>query len=518
MGAEDKKSNSDKGGFLQSLLASLFKSSGPDADKKKKLKNIAKNFSKSKFHMLYKPSSLEVQPAFAKLMYDFYKVTSQAQIYFRNINNPNQYKQRLITYSLSEKQAELLEHFDEQKILEMTKSIPVAKLKNQIEQELQQFSAEFEGERANKVENLYKALCLFKDFCSYDYYVLLRKFNAGFKEYSFNGSPTFEKIAADYIVDDLKDFIAVAFAITDETVVWTDLFEMLQKTTGKEMVSLGNWKKIIARVRALQAGRIFDMMIQMITQTPGYVSEFNSHVESLLDPYLDSLRTETSSLLNKISAQQKESKANSISMQIFGTATPQSLTYYVPGFNAIMEKKDLDTIIYSEPLNYLKAFLVEYLKRDIRTFYDVVVIRGQWDSSLSAPMSNAYQELLSISDQITAFDESFSEDGPLGLKIKTLLPKTGHDTGAINIINRVISDANDTAKGFILTSTQNLITIGKTLKQLIEDYSLSKPILVQNWKELEKYIEEPMKDFSVGIYKKIYLFVQLIQQYLNQAS
>ena len=104
------------------------------------------------------------------------------------------------------------------------------------------------------------------------------------------------------------------------------------------------------------------------------------------------------------------------------------------------------------------------------------------------------------------------------MKIKTLLPKTGHDNSAISIINRVISDANDAAKGFIITSTQNFVTIGKTIKQLIEDYSLSKTVLVQNWKELEKYIEQPMKDFSVGIYKKIYLFVQLMQQYLTQSE
>ena len=260
------------------------------------------------------------------------------------------------------------------------------------------------------------------------------------------------------------------------------------------------------------------MMIQMISQDPAYISDYQTNIDSLLDPYVDSLTSETLSLVNKISDQQKESKANNICLQIFGTASPQSLSHYVPSFNEQMIKKNLDQILYAEPLNYLKAFLVEYLKRDIREFYDVVVIRGQWDSSLSAPMSNAYQELLSVSDAITAFDDSFAEEGTMGVKIKTLLPKTGHDNSAISIINRVVSDANDTAKGFILTSSQNLVTIGKTIKQLIEDYSLSKPVLVQNWKELEKYIEQPMKDFSVGIYKKIYLFVQLMQQYLTQAE
>lgn len=510
--------NNGSGGFFQNLLASLFKSSNPEADKKRKLKNIAKAFSKTKFHMFYKPNTLEVTSAFAKMMYDFYKATSQGQVYFRNTPNPNQSKQRLITYSLSENQAALLEHFDEGKIMEMSKQIPIAKLKAQIEQELLTFKGEFEGERANKIENLYKAFCLFRDFCSYDYYVLLRKFNGALKEFSFEGSPNFDKITGDYIVDNIKDFIDVAFPITDETIVWTDLFEFFQQTTGKELVSQGNWKKIIARVRSIQATRTFDMMIQMISQDPSYVSDYQTNIESLLDPYVDSLTSETLSLVNKISEQQKESKANNICLQIFGTASPQSLSHYVPSFNEGMIKKNLDQILYAEPLNYLKSFLVEYLKRDIREFYDVVVIRGQWDSSLSAPMSNAYQELLTVSDSITAFDDSFAEEGAMGMKIKTLLPKTGHDNSAISIINRVISDANDTAKGFILTSSQNLVTIGKTIKQLIEDYSLSKPVLVQNWKELEKYIEQPMKDFSVGIYKKIYLFVQLMQQYLTQSE
>ena len=125
------------------------------------------------------------------------------------------------------------------------------------------------------------------------------------------------------------------------------------------------------------------------------------------------------------------------------------------------------------------------------------------------------QELLKISDEITAFDSDLSEDGASGLKIKNLLPKTAHDPGAENIINRVISDSNEQARGYLVTSAQDLITIGKTLKSLIEDYSKQKAEIVQNWRELERFLDHPMKEFSVGIYKKIYLFVQLMQQYLS---
>ena len=105
MSTSGKNTKSESsGGFFQNLFASLFKSSNPEADKKRKLKNIAKAFAKTKFHMFYKPNTLEVTSAFAKMMYDFYKATSQAQVYFRNSPNPNQNKQRLITYSLSENQ------------------------------------------------------------------------------------------------------------------------------------------------------------------------------------------------------------------------------------------------------------------------------------------------------------------------------------------------------------------------------------------------------------------------------
>ncbi len=514
------KNNNDSeqeksGSFFQNLFASLFAGSNPEAEKKRKLKAIAKAYSKSKYHNFYKPSSIEMQAPFGKLFYELYKAISSAQIYFKSAQNPAIFNRQIINYSLSDHQLELLEQLDEQKILELAKQIPFKELQQQVEEKLQAFSVEFDGARVGKTENIYKAFTLFKDFCMFDFYMILKKFDSSMQEFTFTSTPKLEKINAEYIVEDLKDFTAVAYAVTDDSVSWDDLFTMFKQTTGKDLISLGNWKKIVAKLKSIQLSGSFDLIIQHISQDPKYETELHYTYESLVEPYIDKIQNETRTLLDKISAQQKASKSNSICMQIFGTSDPHALSNYVPGFNAVLEKKNLSTIEFAEPLNYLKTFLLEYVKKDIREYFDVVVIRGQWDSSLSAPISNAYQELLKIADEITLFDDAFSEEGTMGIKIKTLLPKTAHDSGAENIINRVISDANEQAKGFILTSTQNLITIGKTIKQLIEDYQQSKPVIVQNWKELEKYIDVPMKDFCVGIYKKIYMFVQLIQQYLS---
>ena len=515
---EEKKAaqkQEEKQSFFQSLFSNLFKSSNPEAEKKRKLKAIAKAFSKTKYHNFYKPSTIEVMPPLAKLFYDIYKLISPAQIIFKTNQNPNLYKFQIINHSLSEKQVALLENFDQQKILELARTVPLQQLTAKMDEDFSVFSSEFDNERMNRTENLYKTFSIFQDFCCFDYYVLIKKFSSSIQEYNFNTQPNFDKINGEYITDDLKDFCATAYAITDENLNWNELFAYFKETQSTESISLGNWKKIVARIKNIQQSGAFDMIIRHISGNTEYVTTIPSHYTSLIEPYVDKIQEEIHTTLSKIGSQQKENKANQICEQIFGSTDFQTLHFYTTAANDAYTKKDLETYIYAEPLNYLKAFLLEYVKKDIREFYDVVVVRGQWDASLANPMSNAYQELLKISDEITTFDNDLSEDGGSGLKIKTLLPKTAHDPGAENIINRVISDSNEQARGFIITSAQDLITIGKTLKSLIEDYSKQKAEIVQNWRELERFLDHPMKEFSVGIYKKIYLFVQLMQQYLS---
>jgi len=512
--AAQKAAEGEKVSFFQSLFANLFKSSNPEAEKKRKLKAIAKAFSKTKFHNFYKPSTIEVLPAFAKLFYDIYKLISPAQIQFKSNQNPNLYKAQVINYSLSEKQVEVLDSFDQQNIMEQARTVPLQQLTNQIEEQFMAFSSEFDNERMNKTENLYKAFSCFQDFCCFDFYVLIKKFCTNFQEFNFNSQPSFEKINGEYITDDLKEFCSVAYSITDDGILWNELFAFFKATQSSESISLGNWKKIVARIKSLQQSEAFELMIRHISGNTDYITQIPSHYTSLIEPYVDKIREEVYSTLSKIGSQQKENKANQICTQIFGSSDFQTLHFYISAANDAYMKKELSTYLYTEPLNYLKGFLLEYVKKDIREFFDVVVVRGQWDASLANPMSNAYQELLKISDEITSFDNDLSEEGGSGLKIKTLLPKTAHDPGAENIINRVISDSNEQARSFLITSAQDLITIGKTLKLLIEDYSKQKPEIVQNWRELERFIDQPMKEFSVGIYKKIYLFVQLMQQYL----
>ena len=508
------KKEAPKESFFQSFFSSLFGNSNPEADKKRKLRNIAKAISKSKYKSFYKPSTVEMQAPFGKFIYDIYKTIAPAQIMFKNLPNPSIFTRHIINYILSDNQRKIEEQLDEQKILEVSRKLPMKELKKQVELKLQEFINEFNDEKALCAENLSKSFTLFKAFCTFDYYLIIRKFDSSYREFNFNTTPRLEKINAEYVLNDLKDFMEIAYAMTDNSINWQTLFAMIKSSQQKEVISYNNWKKILEKIKSIQASRSLDLIVQHIGQETGYSTKPISDFRSVLEPYIENFENETKALLQKIESEQKENKASNLSVQIFGASDTQNLKYYIPSFNAVLEKKNLEVIVYAEPLNYLKTFLLEYLKKDIREYYEIVVIRGQWDSRLSAPISNAYQELLKTSEMITAFDENFSEEGSMGMKIKTLLPKTAHDASAESIINRVVSDANDEARGYIITSTQNLVVIAKTIKQLLEDFSKEKHLIVQNWKELEKFFEVPFKDFSVNIYKKIYLFVQLMQNYI----
>ncbi len=149
--------------------------------------------------------------------------------------------------------------------------------------------------------------------------------------------------------------------------------------------------------------------------------------------------------------------------------------------------------------------------------HDVVVVRGQWDSqTLTSQISDCYNSLVATTDKIVTFDNEMADEGPIGIKIKTLLIKTDRDQSSKNIVNRLITEANETAYTYVMECTRNIVTIGKIIKTVVDDLNKPKPTLIANWKEVEPYLEVPLKDFCISIYKKIYLFTSLIKTCIVQ--
>ncbi len=498
--------------FLAKLFSSIFKSDDPEAEKKRRIKLIAKNLSKAKYHF-YKND--EVLPAFAKLLYDIYKAVFPAKAMFMAQENPNRLKSLAVNYSLNEKEHQLIDSLTEEGIKEAAQHTPIEQLEPQVRQNIDYFLQVFNGEKIARIEALYRKLMIFKSFCSFDFYFTLKKFDSSLKEGEFTTVPHFEKINAEYISEDLKDFLAVAWLLPERE-DWSDMMKFFKESKGTEPVTLNVWNKICNKINSIRLSRVFEMMIQVITKDPNYIPDFSYSEEPIVDNFIDKTRNDAEKTLNSLVLAQQNNKIDGILEQIFGTTSIERLTNYTATNSALYERKGLGTFDYVQPLNYFKAFLLDFVKKDVREFSDLVLVRGTWSTqALSAPMSNAYHALLETSDTILAFDAKIAEDAEIGSRIKTHMPRAERDKEAKNIIGTLIGDLNDEAKAMLVDGTKNLITIAKTTKTLLEDYAKPKGEVIINWKELDKFADHPVKELGVGVYKHIYLFVQLMQNCLK---
>lgn len=494
----------------------MFKGSDPEVIKKRQLKAIAKELSKGKFKFI-KGTQAEVQPSFAKLLYDIYKAIAPAQLIFQNNSSQALYKQWVIDYYLTPEAKEAVERLDETNIQNRARTEQLKVVKEAVNKDFALVSSTFDITRITNIDATYNRFLSFIAFCKFDYYFTLKKFDSSIREHDFSMQPHFEPIRGEYISDDIKDFIVTAFALSFVPAEWTDIFAILKEKKDVTPIPQNVWNKILARIRDLRVSNVLDGMLQLITENPDYSSKIIVRQERIAEAYLDNLRNVSANTLKKLEQSQQSSKTDDLLKQIFGTTSISKLKFYTTTGGTEFEKKNLEGYTYANPLNYLKAYLLDCVKKDMRVFCDLVLVRGKWvNSQLSATMSEAYHKLLEASDAITAFDSSISESGEYGAKFKTYMLRVDRDNEARNIMQSIMNDLNGKARMIIGTSCQQLITIGKNVKALLEDYEKQRPELVINWKELEHFADTPILEQGKTLYKQIYLFVSLMQLYMQK--
>ena len=162
-------------GFFQKLFSSLFSGNDPEISKKRLLKSIAKSLSKSKFHF-YKASSHEAEPSMAKFFYEIYKVISPAQTMFQT-TTANSMKNVVLDSMLTDKQRAVLEEMTDANIETMAQSTPIKEIEEKMNKNLDYVVSIFDSGLAEKIDKVYTQLTAFKNFCTFDFYFLLKKFD-----------------------------------------------------------------------------------------------------------------------------------------------------------------------------------------------------------------------------------------------------------------------------------------------------------------------------------------------------
>ncbi|MCR5218579.1 DUF5312 family protein [Treponema sp.] len=498
--------------FFSNLFSSLFGGNDPEAQKKRILKNIAKSLQKTKYHF-YKSGSHEAEPALAKFFYEIYKALSNAQKAFQE-TNPKALKNVVINSMLSDNQKEIVDNLSEEAINDFSKKMDLKELSEKVKKDIEAFNSEFDNNKFTKIDTLYTKLIVMMNLCTYDYYFIIKKFDSGFREHNFSTPPKFQAINSSYIAEDLKNFIDVAWGLPFDA-DWDDVFKLLKFIKGSDIIAPNLWKRILSRIRTIKDRHVFEMMLQLISANPAYRDTYKTEDLHIADDYLSQIRKQADSALENIKKRQAASKVDSLLTQIFGTNAIPKLKNYNDSNCDILERKGIGSYKYAVPLSYLKQFLLEYTKKEVREISDILVIRGEWSNQqMSTPMSEAFHKLLEINDQITVLDNHMEENADWGIKIKTHLPRADRDKDSRGIIQTTLKDANNMAAQCIISAVQNFIIFDRNLKMLLEDFvKMPRSELLLNWKDLDHFAEGRLKEMCVSVYKKIFGFVQLIQNF-----
>jgi hypothetical protein len=500
--------------FFDRIIGIFFSTSDPEVEKKRLLKQIAKDLSKSRYKW-YKPASEEALGGMGKFFYEIYKVISSAQIILANANASMVLKNVLIELSLTESQLKLKESFSEESLKERAKSVSPKELTLQVKDELSAFITEFDSEKIQTIDALYSQIEMLVNFVSFDYFFLLKKFDSNIPERTFSYTPKFEIIRGEYVLEDLKDFILIAYALPTD-VDWPRIFSVIKAYRDVDPVAIGQWNKLLAVLSELRKSGYIEQIIRHISKDPSYRTKIEPISDKIVDNYIMKQRTQTEMVVQQIHQENRQGKAAGLLHQIFGTDAVVRLKNYAGRANAPFEKKMLGGFLYVEELNYMKAFLVDYFKRDIRSLTDLFLVRGKWSApAMSAGYSGSFHELLEISDKITAFDENLAEDGELGAKLRGMLTRAERDKEIVKQLRTQLKDINEQALKFLSSGTQHLVVIARSLKNILDDYEKSPHELISNWKELEMNSDRPIKELIVEVYKQIYAFVSLMQLYLK---
>ncbi len=453
-----------------------------------------------------------------RFFYDIYETIGPAQGLLSNANSSAALKLIVVEESLSERQIEIKEGLAEERLKERAQNENTSTLESQVNKELTEFQREFTTEKTKNIDHIYSQIEEFSNFVMFDYYFMLKKFDSTMPENNFSYVPKCETIRGEYVLDDLKDFAAVAYGLPLNA-DWKVIFSMIKHYRGVDPTALNRWTKIVRALSDVRKSNIIPLIIRHIGKNPVEQVKPVTVNARIVDGYISKLHTQTEGFLKKIVQETKTSKVAQLVQQLFGSAPPSSLENYTAEVSENFKKKGFTGFARATELNCLAAFFSAYLKTDISEITDLCLVRGQWAfQEDTVSFSNSYHALIDLSAKIKAFDESLSEEAPLGAKLKSLLLRQEHDHEAKNQLKTNLKDVNRDALSLLTESARNLVVIGKNFKMLIDDHEKQPHSVIINWKEIEGAADKNVSAILAAGYKKVYAIVMLLQIYLKGDS
>ena len=495
---------------LMDKVFSFFSGDGLTDEKQNMLKHTAKELGQSKYSRFFRVRSEEIDPSFTSFLFSVYKTIYPVRLFMLDERKVAKLKELLISSSMDSSINEIIKRLDYTTLDAKAKIMEGEQLISSIQADMKDLKNRFDSSRMTAANRSYEMVSALEVFVRYNFPGFFKKFDPHFADGSFLVEPKFPALKTILIIDQIGEFLTVTQPLRPED-DWNNLLNLFRICEGHDLAVPEHFTAMIKTLRELHTSRILELMVQYTLRNPVWQWKHLTFHETVAEEWLETKKAEADGYIKKINNAKKNNQIKALTKEIFEATDLVRLENYTIQLGEPYRKRDLEYFYYAEGLNYLKAFLDDYVERDIKELCDILLIRGQWtNNNMSREMSEALHELLDSQAPISEIDGLMSDDGADGSRLRAAMLRVDRDSTQARYINAIVNKVNSDALDIINQAAQDLIIIGKHMKNLIDDVQKKHPELLVNWREINLASKEPIAQRMIDDFKRINYFIQLM--------
>jgi hypothetical protein len=483
----------------------------PDSDKKILLKQVVKELGQNRLGKFYRLRTEELDPSFAAYINELYKIAYPACVFAQNAARVNRLRQLTVEIFLPKEALELVRRLRPEAVQERVKQLEPKELSRQLKDDLNALRAAFDGGRVASMNRCYNLITALIQFARFDFLSLLRHFDTSLPEGVAGYVPRFQPAKAADVVGEMGRFRAVIQNLEpgDD---WKNALGALKiARDGQELFPFNTWNMLLTNLREVKNSNIIELIGQLATKNPIWQVKYEAIDEQLAETWLLAKENEVNVVVEGVLAKQRNSRIEALAAGVFGAVSVTKLNFYNREISDACIDIGLNGFAYAAPLNYLMAFIQDFIAKEMQELCEILLVRGQWiNNALSLEMSEAFHAVTDTVEPIGHLDLSLSDAGTYGPRFRGALSRAERDKTQARYANNIAEELDEKALYLINQAVQGLVIVGKHMKNLLGDSQKTLPEIVINWKELGYFSKLPIALRLTEGYKKINYFVQLM--------
>jgi len=497
--------------FVDKVINFFSGDSSKLSDKELILRQRYKDLSENKYAKFFKIKTDEIDSSMGQFFYTLYKMILPLRTFMKDTEKILRLRKIVLESFLDPSVIQIVKRLNPAQIEALSKTTPPDDLTSRIQEDIDALVSKFDSRRVDGINRCYNLVMVIFQLSTFDYPTMIKFFDSDFTEGPFGGDPKFSPVKSSAPVKLLEEFLAISQEINPDS-DWKTLLKLLRFCAEEELVPDAQFAQMLLGLRGVINSKVLELIIQCGSKNPIWICKPKNPDEHIAEAWLDAKVAKAQESISKINTTEKNKQIEALLKEIFYGGDLERLDYYTLSKSNNLIKRGMDGFTYAEGLNYLSLFLSEYVEKDINDLCDILLIRGQWTNiSHSKEVSEAFHQLQSLSPVIMQLDESLSDEGVNGSRLKASLIRVDRDLTQERYINSIVESVNNLALELIENSIQHFSVIDKHLKNLADDIQKKHPEMIVNWRELNSVSKGPLLQTMAENHLRINHFGQLMK-------